>query len=141
LYVENGDHTVAPLTYAEGRAPQDESEIALSLLALNQAGVGVGDTLPLEVGGQFRELDVVGSYQDVTNGGSTAKAVLPTAGEQVMWSVIGVELTPGVDAATKAAELSDDLAPATVAVIEQWSEQVLGPIAGQLGGAGAVAAG
>ena len=45
LYVENGDHTRLPVTYAEGRAPTRASEIALSLLALNQAGRDVGDTL------------------------------------------------------------------------------------------------
>jgi putative ABC transport system permease protein len=75
LYIENGDHTRLPLTYADGRAPTSDSEIALSLLALNQSGREVGDTLPVEVGGQVRELTIVGSYQDITNGGKTAKSV------------------------------------------------------------------
>jgi putative ABC transport system permease protein len=117
-----------PLTYADGRAPTDDSEIALSLLALNQAGREVGDTLPVEVGGQVRDLTIVGSYQDITNGGKTAKSSLPTDGNEVMWYMIGVELVPGADAAEAAAYV-DQVAPAKVADIEQWRVQTLGPIA------------
>ncbi|WP_454083361.1 FtsX-like permease family protein [Georgenia sp. Marseille-Q6866] len=132
LYIENGDHTLLPLTYADGRAPTDPSEIALSLLALNQAGRQVGDTLPVVVGGNERELTIVGSYQDITNGGKTAKSSLPTEGEEVMWYTIGVKLAPGTDATEKAAAYADQLAPAKVADIEQWRIQTLGPIAQQI---------
>ena len=132
LYVENGDHTLLPLTYADGRAPTDASEIAMSLLALSQAGREVGDTLPVRVGGEVRDLTIVGSYQDVTNGGKTAKAVLPTDGEDVMWYMVGVKLVGGVNAADKAASYSAAFAPAKVADIEQWRVQTLGPIAEQI---------
>ena len=132
LYVENGDHTLLPLTYADGRAPTDGTEIALSLLALNESGRQVGDTLPVQVGTQVRELSVVGSYQDITNGGKTAKSVLPTDGEEVMWYMAGAELTPGTDAGDKASAYAEDFAPATVADIEQWRIQTLGPIAAQI---------
>ncbi|WP_256842135.1 FtsX-like permease family protein [Ornithinimicrobium cryptoxanthini] len=132
LYVENGDHTLLPLTYAEGRAPADGTEIALSLLAMNQAGRQVGDTLPVQVGTEVRELAVVGSYQDVTNGGKTAKSVLPTDADDIMWYTVGVELTPEADRGAKVAAYSDQLAPAKVADIEQWRIQTLGPIAQQI---------
>lgn len=129
LYVENGDHTLLPLTYAEGRAPTDASEVALSLLALDQAGREVGDTLPVEVGGELRDLTVVGSYQDITNGGKTAKSVLPTDRNDVMWFGVGIRLDPGVDVTAAAATFGEDLAPAAVHDIEQWRAQTLGPIA------------
>jgi putative ABC transport system permease protein len=132
LYVENGDHTLLPLTYAEGRAPTAPTEIALSLLAMNQAGRQVGDTLPVRVGAQVRELSVVGSYQDITNGGKTAKSVLPTNEDDVMWYMAGVELTPGADAGATASVYAEEFAPATVADIEQWRVQTLGPIAQQI---------
>lgn len=132
LYVENGDHTVLPLSYAEGRAPAAPDEIALSLLALNETGTSVGDTLPLTVGGQVRDLRVVGSYQDVTNGGTTAKAVLPTEGEQVMWHFVGVTLADDVDPVAKARTLGEQFAPATVADIDRWTGQTLGPMARQI---------
>lgn len=132
LYVENGDHTQLPLTYAEGRAPRNDSEIALSLLAMNQAGREPGDTLPVQVGTEMRDLAIVGAYQDVTNGGKTAKSVLPTDANDVMWYMVGVQLAPGVDATEKASAYSDRLAPAKVADIEQWRLQTLGPIARQI---------
>jgi putative ABC transport system permease protein len=132
LYVENGDHTHLPLRYAEGRAPTNASEIAMSLLALNQAGRDVGDTVPLEVGGATRELTIVGSYQDITRGGRTAKSVLPTEGETVMWYVVGIELAPDTDATAIAEEYGDRFAPAKVAAIEQWRLQTLGTIADQM---------
>lgn len=132
LYVENGDHTRLPLTYADGRAPTRSSEIAMSLLALNQAGREVGDVLPVEVRGKVRELTIVGSYQDVTNGGKTAKATLPTGAEEVMWYTIGVKLAAGVDASEKTQEYTAELAPAKVADIDQWRGQTLGPVADQI---------
>lgn len=132
LYVENGDHTLLPVTYAEGRAPTDASEIALSLLALNESGRDVGATLPVTVGGQRRDLTIVGSYQDVTNGGKTSKSSLPTDADEVMWYMVGVDLAPGTDASAKAQVYADQSAPAKVADIGQWRVQTLGPIAQQL---------
>jgi putative ABC transport system permease protein len=132
LYVENGDHTRLPVTYADGRAPTNASEIALSLLALSQAGREVGDSLPIDVDGRVRDLTIVGSYQDITNGGKTSKAALPTDGAEVMWYMIGVELAPGVDTTAKAEAYTAQLAPAKIADIEQWRLQTLGPVAEQI---------
>jgi putative ABC transport system permease protein len=132
LYVERGDHTRLPVTYADGRAPTTAAEIAVSLLALNEAGREVGDRLPVAVGGQVRDLAIVGSYQDITNGGKTAKAVLPPDGDDVMWYTIGVALAPGVDSAAKAEAYAAEFAPARVADIEQWRRQTLGPVAEQI---------
>jgi putative ABC transport system permease protein len=141
LYVENGDHTLLPLTYAEGRAPTGETEIALSLLALNQAGGEVGGTLPVTVGDEVHDLAIVGSYQDITNGGKTAKSSLPTDGQEVMWYTIGVVLEPGIDSTEFAQAYGDQLAPAKVADVAQWRTQTLGPIAGQVTVTAIVAAG
>jgi putative ABC transport system permease protein len=132
LYVENGDHTRLPLTYADGRAPTSDAEIALSLLALNQSGREVGDNLPVTVAGRDRNLTIVGSYQDITNGGRTAKSALPTDGDEVMWFTIGVDLAAGTDATEVAQAYGDRVAPAKVAAIEQWRVQTLGPIAEQI---------
>lgn len=132
LYIENGDHRLLPLTYADGRAPTDRTEIAMSLLALHQSGREVGDRVPITVGGQVNDLTIVGSYQDITHGGTTAKSVLPTDGEEVMWYVIGVRLVAGTDATAMALDDGERLAPARVAAIEQWQDQTLGPISDQI---------
>jgi len=92
----------------------------------------VGGTLPLTADGQDRELTIVGSYQDITNGGKTAKSVLPTDADEVMWYPIVVQFAPGTDVTAKAAAYGERFAPATVADIEQWRAQTLGPIAEQI---------
>ncbi len=140
LYIENGDHTRLPLIYADGRAPSSGSEIALSLLALNESGRDVGDTLPVEVDGQVRDLAIVGSYQDITRGGKTAKASLPTEGEEVMWYVVGIDLVPDANAAEVSQVYAEQLAPGTIADIDHWREQTLGPTARLLTVAAVVAA-
>ena len=82
------------------------------------------------MGGQVRDLTIVGSYQDITNGGTTAKSVLPIEGDEVMWYMVGVALRPGVDAAETAAAYSDLLTAGTVADIEQWQSQTRGVLVG-----------
>ncbi|MGO1227742.1 ABC transporter permease [Brachybacterium sp. AOP42-C2-15] len=52
LAVSSGDRSATPGIYTEGRAPRSEVEIALSLLSLAEAGVSVGDQLPIQVQGQ-----------------------------------------------------------------------------------------
>ncbi|WP_211329916.1 ABC transporter permease [Vagococcus penaei] len=92
LKVELGNHQVFPLTYAEGKAPQKEHEIALSVISAEELGKKVGDTLTLVVDNQAREMVVCGTYSDITNGGKTAKAAFTTSSDDTMWSVIYVNL-------------------------------------------------
>ncbi len=92
IKVELGDHAVFPLTYAKGRTPTSQDEIALSVLHANEMGKQVGDVLPVLIAGQERKLMVSGIYSDVTNGGKTAKAAFADDGADTMWSVINVAL-------------------------------------------------
>lgn len=103
LMIENGDHGKFPVKYSEGRFPENEGEIALSVLNAETLGVGCGDTLRIERGtkdGGVSETlcTVCGIYSDITNGGKTAKACLRRADNDtpLMWSVIYLTLTePG----------------------------------------------
>ncbi|WP_114854765.1 FtsX-like permease family protein [Brachybacterium sp. YJGR34] len=129
LPVENGDHETLPVTYAEGRAPRAEDEIALSLLALIETGAVVGEELPVAVGEEGRLLTVVGAYQDITHGGITAKAQLPTDGEQIMWSAVEIALAPGTDAEATAEDLAAALPGARIEQMDVVHDQQIGPIA------------
>lgn len=40
-------------------------------------------------------MTVSGIYQDVTNGGKTAKAILPMEMEQVIWFTVNINLKEG----------------------------------------------
>jgi putative ABC transport system permease protein len=110
LKVELGDHSVFPLTYAEGRAPAAENEIALSVLNASEMGKTVGDVITLVIDGRETTLTVCGTYSDVTNGGKTAKAVFSDASADTMWSVITAELADPALLDEKIAEYADRFA-------------------------------
>ena len=96
LQVEQGDHTVFPVSYAKGAAPKGENEIALSYLCAEELGFSLGDTLLLLTEKAPQEYTVCGIYSDITNGGKTAKAALLPGGGTPMWSVFYVSLKEGV---------------------------------------------
>jgi len=74
LNVETGDFSIFPLSYVDGAAPSSDHEIALSDLNAKELNKGVGDSLHLLAAGNETEMRISGIYQDVTNGGRTAKA-------------------------------------------------------------------
>jgi putative ABC transport system permease protein len=129
LPVVSGDHDDAPGRHVEGRSPRAPDEVALSLLAADEAGVGVGDRLAVEVGGQEHSLEVVGTYQDLTYGGLTAEGELSPAGEQVLWYVLSATPAPGEDPDALAAELAAALPGVRVSDADDHREQLLGPLA------------
>ena len=92
LNIETGDFTLFPLNYVDGTAPQQENEIALSYLNAGEMEKQIGDTVTLVIEGQERELVVSGIYQDVTNGGRTAKATLPYNPQTVLWYTVNLNL-------------------------------------------------
>ncbi|MDF1568593.1 MAG: ABC transporter permease, partial [Spirochaetaceae bacterium] len=73
IVVESGDFSLFPLDYIQGRAPSGEYEIALSCLNSRDMGKDIGDSIVLRIDGNNRKMIVSGIYQDVTNGGRTAK--------------------------------------------------------------------
>lgn len=129
LPVAGGDHGTSGSGYAQGRPPAAADEIALSLTALAETGRDIGDTLPVQADGTWQDLRIVGSYQDVTYGGITARAQLPVEGEQVLWYVLGAELLPGADGDAVLADLAGALPGARVSDTVEYRAQLLGPIA------------
>lgn len=93
IKVELGDHSIFPLSYSKGKAPSSEDEIALSVMQAKEMGKKVGDSVPLMIAGQEKNLRISGIYSDVTNGGKTAKAFFIDDTANIMWSVISAELS------------------------------------------------
>lgn len=139
LSVTSGDRSATPGAYTDGRAPRSEGEIALSLLTLVEIGAAVGDELPIQVQGQWHALEVVGSYQDLTNGGRTAQGMLDAESEQVIGYVLGAALTPGSETAAVASEMSTLLPGARVSPTDEYRSQLLGPVAERISAASALA--
>ena len=96
LQVEQGDHTVFPVSYARGQAPKGRNEIALSYLCAQELGYDLGDTLLLSMEEVTWEYTICGIYPDITNGGKTAKAAFVPGDGMPMWSVFYVSLKEGV---------------------------------------------
>jgi putative ABC transport system permease protein len=141
LKVELGDHSVFPLTYAAGRAPVAENEIALSVMHANEMSKKVGDILPLIIAGQEKALTVSGIYSDVTNGGKTAKAVFTDSSAEIMWSVISAELADPALIDAKIAAYADRFAFAKVSDIDEFIAQTYGSTISAIGMAAYAAAG
>lgn len=100
LMTEMGNHTVFPVSYVEGRAPEKETELALSTLYAKELGLSVGDSLQLLIGGRKITYTICGVYSDITNGGKTAKACnmeeCVKDDTPVMWSILYITLKESV---------------------------------------------
>lgn len=95
LQVEEGSHTTFPVTYAEGEAPKEKNEIALSYMCADELGLSVGDKLLLSMNENAQEYTICGIYSDITNGGKTAKAAYLHDDGPLMWSVLYISLKDG----------------------------------------------
>lgn len=133
INIEVGDFSVFPLSYIKGQAPQQENEIAISYLNASQLEKQVGEVLLVQLGDQKKELVISGIYQDVTNGGKTAKASwLPSKGGKPLRHVILFDLTPGSKVNDKVEEYSQRFAKAKVTDVPGYVQQTLGGVVQQL---------
>jgi putative ABC transport system permease protein len=132
LYIETGDFTLFPLDYVKGTAPQQENEIALSYLNAGEMEKQIGDSVTLVIEGQEREMLVSGIYQDVTNGGRTAKATLPYNPQTVLWYTVNLNLAADANIEEKVLEFSQMFDPARVTDMAGYVSQTMGNTVQQL---------
>ncbi len=132
LNVETGDFSLFPLNYVNGTAPQQENEIALSYLNAGEMEKQIGDTLTLVIEGQEREMVVSGIYQDITNGGRTAKATLPYNPQTVLWYTVNLNLVSDANIDQKVLEYSQIFAPARITDTASFVSQTVGNTVQQL---------
>lgn len=99
LMIEKGDHSKFPIRYTQGSYPENNSEIALSILNAQEMSLKLGDKITVSeerIDGSMTEktCTVCGIYSDITNGGKTAKACLndPADETPVMWSILYLSL-------------------------------------------------
>jgi len=133
LHVDCGNQSGNGLQYLNGKAPEGESEIAISYLNANKIGRGVGDTMVLFFDHQEQEVVISGIYQDVTSGGYTAKSKYAFAGLPVEKYTFSVNLKNEADVEMKALEWSQTLgAGVTVDPMKEFINQTLGGVVKQL---------
>lgn len=132
INVETGDFSVFPLEYVKGRAPKREDEIALSYLNAKEIGKSVGDPIVIVANGKERELTVSGIYQDVTNGGRTAKALLPENKGSVLWYKVILDVKSHVNTREKIDAYAKFFYPAKVTDLQGYLSQTFGNTIEQL---------
>lgn len=140
VLLEDGDHTSLPLAYAEGRAPTAGDEVALSLVALSRTGRAVGDTVVVRTSATDRALRIVGAYQDITNGGSTGRTLLPADTADPVGHTFAIDLAAGADPDRTRDRLIAAEPGARVAVVDEYRAQTLGPVIDRIGTTAWVAA-
>ena len=109
LQVEQGNHTIFPVTYAEGEAPKEKNEIALSYLCADEFGLSEGDRILISIDGKLQEYTICGIYSDITNGGKTAKVAYLHGEEPLMWSVFYVSLKDNAEKTEWLSEYTENL--------------------------------
>lgn len=132
LRIESGDFSVFPVEYQTGAAPSQSGQIALSAMNADELEKNVADTLILNTPQGPITMTVCGIYQDVTNGGKTAKALLDPDEENVLWHVIYVNLASDANAEVKKSIYADVFTAAKVLNMTEYLGQTLGPLAKQL---------
>ena len=132
IVVERGDHTVFPLSYTSGHAPTAPDEIALSYNQAQEINADLGHTITMRTPGGEKQLRVSGIYQDVTNGGRTAKAVFEDSAPAV-WEVVYLQLASGVDVHAKTEQFTNTYPEAKVNNVSDVSQQIFGAASSQLG--------
>ncbi|WP_053435945.1 ABC transporter permease [Sporosarcina globispora] len=136
MNIETGDFSVFPLNYLEGRAPKVEGEISLSYANASKDGLNkkVGDEVVVKVAGTAKTLKVSGIYQDITNGGKTAKAntSLSINEEAVLWYIVSMDVAQGVDIREKMDYYQNTYESAQINDIKEYTQQTLGNIIDQM---------
>lgn len=132
LPVEIGNMDNFPLDYLEGNQPKSYNEIALSLLAAKSLGKDVGNELEIEGEEGVLKLVVSGIYQDITNGGKSAKARLNDVQGQVLWYVININLKDEVDSRKKLNDYTEIFNGVKITDIDEYLNQTLGVTIRQL---------
>lgn len=128
MKIELGDHSIFPIAYTEGKAPDKEDEIALSIIIAEEMDKAVGDRITLVINEQTMDLTVSGLYSDITNGGKTAKAVFMDDSPDIIWSIGYVKLADTSLVEQKMVAYEKSFEFARVADVDEYVKQTFGSI-------------
>lgn len=134
INIELGDFSKFPLNYLEGIAPSEANDIALSYANAKELNKKIGDDLLVRYGEVEKSMKVCGIYQDITNGGRTAKASMDLGinSKSILWYIISMDVAPGVNVSEKMDYYRDNYQDIEVNDILEYTRQTLGNIIKQL---------
>ncbi|MFI7454502.1 FtsX-like permease family protein [Nonomuraea sp. NPDC049714] len=126
LRVEVGDRSgEAGVRFSEGDLPRD-GQIALSVLNADKYQVGVGDDLTIYDGDEPTTVQVSGIYQDITDGGHTAKMNGEVTAGASAYTVYANLADDGTDAGGIADEYDAQFPTAGVKPTQEYAQETLG---------------
>lgn len=131
LKIEAGDLDTFPVRYQEGRAPVGEGEISLSRLQAEVLGSGLGDVVQVvpvvAASGEPQPVDltVTGIYQDISNGGKTAKMSGEHTSGELMWEIVYADFVEGVDVDAVIADYRDTNPDLKLGPVQAYVDAVL----------------
>lgn len=128
MQVECGDYSDYMVSYLKGRGAKEAGEIGISTLNAKKYSVGVGDTLSLRIDGKEVKYIICGIYQDVTNGGLTAKMMYDYGEEDVLRYTYAIDTVEGISIEAKAEEYAEEFTYAKVLPMEDYLSQTLSMI-------------
>ena len=123
LRVQIGDFTGHTFLFDEGGAPQD-GQIALSVLNADKFQASVGGELTIDNADETVTVEVSGVYQDITDGGLTAKMPGEVTEGASAYAVYA-NVADGTDPADVAAEYGEQFPTADVWPMQEYLQQLL----------------
>ncbi|MCK2037867.1 ABC transporter permease [Microbacterium sp. SSW1-49] len=142
IALEAGDTSLFPVAYVHGTAPRHPGEIALSTLAAETAGVGVGQSVDVISDDTSRSYRVTAVYHDITNGGRSGKtASFDEATGVPLWRTVLIDVREGVDQHAKATSLSGEHPAASFTELDRFVQYTLGDTVERMQAASMVAGG
>ncbi|HKL78855.1 MAG TPA: ABC transporter permease [Mobilitalea sp.] len=128
MQVECGDYVNFKVSYLNGKGPGRSGEMAISTLNAKKYSVGAGDSLKMKIGGIEENYYICGTYQDVTNGGYTAKMIYDYDQEDVLKYTYFIDTAEGISVKDKAEEHADAFSYAKVIPMANYITQTFGMI-------------
>lgn len=125
LQVETGDFKKFPLTYLSGNAPSKKHEIAVSYSISREQDLKLDDTIEIQGKDSIEKMKVCGIYQDITNGGKSAKLASKPAGASLLRRTINVNFKPGTNLSKKRVSYSEQFSGVKVTDTQGYVSQTL----------------
>jgi len=132
ITIETGSFSEFPLNYMNGHAPENENDMSLSYLNAKELDKKPGDNVTLMINGKEKMMTVTGIYQDVTNGGRTAKAVLPPNFEYALWAKVSMNVATDTSVSRTIEDYERQFPNARVTGIEHYLQATFGNTVDQL---------
>ena len=134
IHITCSESAGSGLQYLEGNAPQQPNEIALSYLNAKKYGVNTNDQMTVLEDQTEMTLRVCGVYQDVSNGGYTAKMQVQYDPDDVYRYDFLVRFQDGTDVSEKADDYEEALGTdANVKSMDAFVQQTLSGLTNQFG--------